>query len=165
VSTRIARKRFRNSGGRRQEAVSRRQSEVSCRLLPAVCLLALHDPSTTDDFVATIKHGRLTGGDRSLRLIKLDPRARIRQRSYSRGRGGMAIANAHFRAHRLARIIQSDPVDAGRREFVAQQLFLMSGDDPVLHRIDADDIQGLRFGDAECNDERRHACQSPHRFG
>src|SRR5713101_7357255 len=61
----------------------------------------------------------------------------------------MAIAHAYFRAHRLARIIQSDPVDAGRREFVAQQLFLMSGDNLILQRIDSDDVQWLRFGDAE----------------
>src|SRR6266849_7667373 len=61
----------------------------------------------------------------------------------------MAIAHAYFRAHRLARIVQSDPVDAGRREFVAQQLFLMSGDNLVLQRIDSDDVQWLRFGDAE----------------
>src|SRR5438046_10065258 len=88
--------------------------------------LFLDAPSTTGDFVATIKHGRLAGGDRSLRLIKLDPRARIRQRSYSRGRGGMAIANAHFRAHRLALIMQRDPVHAGPGEFVPRQLFLLS---------------------------------------
>src|SRR5712692_1295379 len=61
----------------------------------------------------------------------------------------MAIAHAYFRAHRLARIVQSDPVDAGRREFVAQQIFLMSGDNLILQRIDSDDVQWLRFGDAE----------------
>ena len=66
---------------------------------------------------------------------------RARARLNRGRRGQVAVAHAHLGAHRRARLVERDPVDARGRELFAQQIFLAADDDAVALRVNRDDVK------------------------
>src|SRR5438067_8667088 len=102
-----------------QKAVGRMQHAESIRcLLPSPFGLlptVLDYPTTANNFITAIKHGRLAGRDGALRRIELHLDAIVWQRSNSCRLGCVPIPHAHFGAHQFGWGIESDPVYPRRR--------------------------------------------------
>src|SRR2546421_4245019 len=124
----------------------------SASFLPAAhCLLltAFDYPSSTNNLVAAIEHGRLSGCDRALRFIELNANTIIVQRSEGRRRSRVTIAHAHFSANRFGRVVESNPVNSGGSEFLTQQIFVITDDHLILSRVDGQDIERPGLGHAD----------------
>src|SRR5205807_9794722 len=85
--------------------------------------------------------------NRALRFVELDTSAIVRERSNRRRRGSVTIANTDFGAHWLSRIVERNPVQARRGEFIAQQFIVITNHDFVVRRVDIQNIQWSRVGD------------------
>src|SRR6185503_2904668 len=95
-----ARKGLQSPVSREQCAVSSEQCEIKHRLPTAHSSLPtlLNDPSTTDNFIAAIEHGRLARRDGALRLVELNRSTIVCKRSDRRGCRRVPVTDAHFGA-------------------------------------------------------------------
>src|SRR5262249_4152097 len=120
-----------------------------CEVRLSSFVVRLHDPSTADNFVATVEDRCLAWSDRSLRFVKNDTCPCVGKWMDRRGSRVMTIADFNVGADRFRRLIERDPVDALRDKLRRLKFVRLADDDLILCAFDLNNVQRLLVRDTE----------------
>ena len=102
----------------------------------AACRPALRDYSAADHDISVIKDHRLSGSDRPLGLVELDPEQVVIRLRYGTGLFLVAVTDFGAAAQRLFNAVRRDQVDPARVKGGLHQILIGSKRDGVGFRID-----------------------------